>query len=90
MKNKYRYNKCVSCKKRRNLVWDPDHKRCYDCWMKYREEQKRCEVETCDNVLEDGEGTTIYLFSDWGDVVCDDCNEQYKNGEWIPDVDVRH
>ena len=66
MKNKYRYNKCVSCKKRRNLVWDPDHKRCYDCWMKYREEQKRCEVETCDNVLEDEEGTTIYLFSDWG------------------------
>ena len=25
-----------------------------------------------------------------GEVVCDDCHQEYKNGDWIADVDVRH
>jgi len=93
MKNKYRYNKCVSCKKRRNLVWDPDHKRCYDCWTKHREEQalknEECDVETCDNTFEEGEGNTIYFLEEF-EVICDDCHKEYKNGDWVADVDVRH
>ena len=55
MKNKYRYNKCVSC----------------------------------DNTFEEGEGNTIYFLEEF-EVVCDDCHKEYKNGDWVADVDVRH
>tara|TARA_Y100000401_G_C8311729_1_gene220113 strand:- start:272 stop:391 length:120 start_codon:yes stop_codon:yes gene_type:complete len=39
--------------------------------------------------MEEGEGTTIYFFSDWGDVVCDSCHKEYKNGDWVADVEAR-
>ena len=52
-----------------------------------------CELVVCDCCyaeMEEGEGTTIYFFSDWGDVVCDSCYGEYQNGDWVPDVDVRY
>ncbi len=38
--NKYQQLTCVDCKRRRNLVWDPEHERCYDCFMKRRVENE--------------------------------------------------
>jgi len=32
--NKFRALTCHSCGKRRNLVWDPKHEKCYDCMKK--------------------------------------------------------
>jgi len=34
MTNKYRALTCHSCGKRRNLVWDPAHEECYECYVK--------------------------------------------------------
>jgi len=31
MINKYQMLTCHRCKKKRNLVWDSNHKLCYDC-----------------------------------------------------------
>ena len=56
-------------------------------WSDYGGTRAPCGVEDCDTFVEDGEGTTTYFFSDRGDVICDECNEQYKNGEWTPDVE---
>ena len=36
MINPYQMLTCHQCKKKRNLVWDPKHKVCYDCLMKNR------------------------------------------------------
>ena len=30
-KNKHKGKYCANCKRQRNLVWDPEHKLCYDC-----------------------------------------------------------
>jgi len=48
-----------------------------------------CDLEDCHNPIEDGEGTTIYFFNDWGDVVCDCCHNEYQNGEWVADAEAR-
>jgi hypothetical protein len=48
-----------------------------------------CELEDCDNAIEGGEGTTIYFFNEWGDVVCDCCYGEYQNGDWVADVEAR-
>ena len=52
-------------------------------WSDYGGTGAPCGVEDCDTFVEDGQGSRIW---EW-DGCCDDCNEQYKNGEWTPDVE---
>tara|TARA_R100001443_G_scaffold63406_1_gene73201 strand:- start:1262 stop:1756 length:495 start_codon:yes stop_codon:yes gene_type:complete len=52
-------------------------------WSDYGGKGAPCGVEDCDTFVEDGQGSRIW---EW-DGCCDDCNEQYKNGEWTPDVE---
>lgn len=52
-------------------------------WADYGGTGAPCGVEDCDTFVEDGQGSRIW---EW-DGCCDDCNKQYKNGEWTPDVE---
>ena len=57
---------------------------------KVKEEETLVVCDCCYAEMEEGEGTTIYFFSDWGDVVCDSCHKEYKNGDWVADVEARY